>query len=91
MKIDTNPNHKGESLMNDTPITTSNAPPPSGDTPAPLRRRPPTHGVYQIVEADGQSYKMKVGSGTYLGDTLQVVTIHGEFEIVRYRKQHILH
>ena len=63
-------------------------PPPVSITPS--RKRPPTHAVYQLVEADGQQYKMKVGSGWSSRDGSEVhylVTIHGEFEVTRLQSR----
>lgn len=61
--------------------------PPTIMTP-PEPKRPPTHAVYQLVEADGEVYRMRVGSGWSQMDGMdvyRVVTIHGEFEIERLK------
>ena len=57
-------------------------------------KRPPTHAVYQLVEADGEIYRMRVGSGWsgFEGSGVyRVVTIHGEFEIERLSGEHTHH
>lgn len=58
--------------------------PPDNSRSSLPRRRPPTHVVYQLIENDGLTYRMKVGNAWRHcdeGSVYRVLTVHGEFEI----------
>ncbi len=69
-------------------------PPPMSPMGVSPHGREPTHDVNQLIEADGQIYRMHVGHGWSLvdgGDVFKIVTINAEYEITRRSDSNSIH